>query len=204
MSIMLPSISCYYNHFNHEPFNFTFIKYEKFIVVNLNAKSVVLTIKQLTSNVRLFQIYKLSLLLTRETDKSYPSTVDRFIASDGRILEVFGTWTRRYWKQSSIEESYEFTNFANSPIGNPLEESEPTIASTNSKIRRFFRYIKYLYKMERLKEPNEIIGEYLKAETTEMFNYFNRYIEHECKVAMLSSIMHTYGSDVYRSVQKFV
>jgi hypothetical protein len=58
--------------------------------------------------------------------------------------------------------------------------------------------------MERLKEPNEIISEYLKAETTEMFNYFNRYIEHECKVQMLSSIFHNFGRDIYASVNRFI
>ena len=56
---MTPSISCFYFDCNHESYYFTFIKYEKFIIIYLNIKSVILTIKQLVSNIRLFQMLRI-------------------------------------------------------------------------------------------------------------------------------------------------
>lgn len=38
---MTPSISCFYYDYNSELYYFTFIKYEKFIIIYLNMKSVI-------------------------------------------------------------------------------------------------------------------------------------------------------------------
>ena len=204
MLTMFPSVSCFYNHFSHEPFNFTFIKYEKFIIVNMNEKSVVLTIRQLVSNVRLFQLYKLSLLLTKDVNNVETSKKEAYYASDGHCIYGYGTWSRLYWKQLYLREDYEFIAFINSPTTNPMERKAPLKKSNRNKIARFFRKFNNLYNDERLKEPNEIIREYFQSETSELFDYFQKYIKHEKKVEMLSVILHNYGHNVYSCVKKFI
>ena len=204
MLTMLPSISCFYNHFSHEPFNFTFIKYEKFIIVNMNMSSVVLSIKQLVSNIRLFQLYKLSLLLTRDVNHVETSKKEAYYSSDGHCVYGYGTWTRLYWKQLYLRDDYEFAAFVKSPITNPMEMKEPQEKSNRKKISRFFKKFNDLFKYKRIKEPNEIIREYFQSETSELFDYFQKYIKHEKKVEMLSVILHNYGHNVYRAVSSFL
>ena len=57
------TISCFYNHFNSISVNIIFIQFEKFVKVILNNRIVILTNKELISNIKLFQLFKLSLLL---------------------------------------------------------------------------------------------------------------------------------------------
>ena len=201
---MNPSISCFYYDFNPELYYFTFIKYEKFIFIYLNMKSVILTIKQLVSNIRLFQIYKLSLLLTKDADKIDTSNIYIYKSSDGTYQPVYGTWIRRYYKNFTRMNNYEYVPFLDLPMENPMEVGEPPKRSKDNKIQKFFKFFNELFINHKIQEPDEMINNYLKAETNELFDYFQRYIKHEKKIEMLAVIIHNYGRDVYDCVNQFV
>lgn len=76
-------ISCFYIHYNRHPINFTFIRFTNFIKVILNKRSIILTNERLASNIELFQIYKLSLLCTKDS-----STIEKkqeYIINDKNV-----------------------------------------------------------------------------------------------------------------------
>ena len=198
MLTMLPSISCFYVHYNRDPHNFTFIKFEKFVKVILNARAVVMTIEQLVENVQLFKIFKLSLLLTKDTSQ---------ISSSVNVINgttFYGVVTERYWKNLRLSQNDELILLEKSATRNPLKASEPKRASSRKKLNKFHRLFGRVLESGFIKEPEVIMDEFLQNEAAEIFDYFRRYIEHERKVEMLSVILHNYGRDVYGCVMRFV
>lgn len=91
----MTSISCLYIHYNRIPINFVFVKYENFIKIMLNDKSVVMTIKDMISYRELFQIYIMSLILTEDT-----LTIERS-RIEGKY--IYGVSTIKYLKNLLIE-----------------------------------------------------------------------------------------------------
>jgi hypothetical protein len=55
-----------------------------------------------------------------------------------------------------------------------------------------------------IKDPLIIYEEFFARESFEAFDYFDRYIQHECRINTLSAILHNYGRDVYGSVKRFM
>jgi len=198
MITMLPSISCFYVHYNCEPYNFTFIKFEKFVKVILNFRAVIMTIEQLVENVQLFKIFKLSLLLTKDTSQ-ISSSVDVF---DGNTY--YGVETERYWKHLRLTQYDELILLERSATRNPLNAREPKRTSSRKKLNKFLKLFQTVLESGKIKEPELIMDEFLYNEAAEIFDYFRRYIEHERKIEMMSVILHNYGRDVYGCVRKFL
>ena len=198
MLTMLPSISCYYMHYNYQPYNFTFIKFEKFVKVLLNARAVVMNFKQLAENTKLFKIYQLSLLLTKDTTQ-ISTLVDE---TTGDVM--YGVITEWYWKHLRISGFEEFTVLEKSRYKNPLKSCEPKRESSGKKINKFLKLFNSEDVVNKMKDPDVVVLEFFQKESAEIFDYFRRYIEHERKVEMLSVILHNYGRDVYGCVRKFV
>ena len=195
----MPSISCFYHSiFSRPPYILTFIQFEKFIKVFLNARSVILTNEELASNPLLFQIFILSLLLTEDTSK-INSFVDAF---DGK--RKYGITTMRHRKCIRYPEYHEFTELQKSITKNPLKTSEPKRQSGDKKVRKFFKFFNSFYENEMIKDIDVIYDEFFHVKMVDIFDYFDRYIEHECKISLLSSIMHTYGQDFYSDVMRFM
>ena len=62
------AISCYfYKNYNYESINCIFITYINYVKIILNEKSIILSKIQLKSNLKLFQMYMLSLFYTKDT-----------------------------------------------------------------------------------------------------------------------------------------
>ena len=194
---MTPSISCYYMHYNRQPYNFTFIKFEKFVKVILNARAVVMTFKQLVENARLFKIYQLSLLLTNDTTQ-ISTSVDDF----GDV--IYGVVSEWYWKRLRISGFEEFTVLEKSRYKNPLKSCEPKRESSRKKYNKFLKLFNSEDVVNKMKDPDDVVLEFFQKESGEIYDYFRRYIEHEKKIEMLSVILHNYGRDVYGCVRKFV
>lgn len=189
----MTTVSCfYYLLWRREQFNFTFIKFEKFVKIIFDRKAVILTNEELVSNPELFKIFLLSLLLTENTSK-----VDSIINND-KIS--FGITSFRYLYSSQPIFEMRFNEFEKSKNKNPLNAREPIRASSDKKIRKFFKSFNKFYDNEMIIEPNIIIEDYLDDQAAEVVNYFNKYIEHECTVLMVSSIIHTFGRNVNRVV----
>lgn len=194
----MPSISCfYYRLWTRKPFTFIFVKFEKFVKVMLDHKAVILTNEELASNPELFQMFVLSLLLTENTSK-----VDSVINDDNKIS--YGVLSYQYWNSSRSKFELCFNELEKSRTKNPLNAREPTRASSDKKVRKFFKSFREFYENEMIKDPSIIVEEYLDRHASDVINYFNRYIEHECRVQMLSSIFHNFGRDIYASVNRFI
>jgi hypothetical protein len=157
-----------------------------------------MTIQQLVENIQLFKIFKLSLLLTKDT--SQVSSLDNVIV--GKTF--YGVLTESYWKNLRLTKYDDLILFEKSPTRNPLNASEPKRASSRKKLNKFHRLFERVLNSGFIKEPEVIMNEFLENEATEIFDYFRRYIEHERKVEMLSVVLHNYGHDVYGCVRKFV
>lgn len=196
----MPTISCFYNHYNREPFNFTFIQFEKFVKVILNYRSIILTNKQLASNPLLFQVFKLSLLLTEDTSM-ISSNIDEYSKKT-----VYGVSTMKYWKHIHLTDYYSFIELEKFSSKNPLNGKEPKRASSIKKIKKFMKLFHGLYEADKIVKPNEIMNDYFVdvMDMINIFDYFERYIEYNRKIEMLSVILHNYGRDVYRSVKQFL
>lgn len=195
-------ISCFYNHYNRDPANFTFIQFEKYVTVILNSRSVIMTKEQLVLNSDLFQLFKLSLLCTEDISVVYLKEMDK-------DKYVYGVKTQIYWKRLYFTSGYECVEMikANwkSPK-NPLNREEPKRASSEKKIRKFLKlFNSYIISMKR---PNQYIREfYAHYKLDELQEYFRRHIEYNQsnpKIAGLSSIMHNYGRDVYNCVRDYL
>jgi hypothetical protein len=194
---MTPSISCYYLHYNRQPYNFTFIKFEKFVKVILNTRAVVMTFKQLVDNAKLFKIYQLSLLLTNDTEQIFTSICE----FTGAI--IYGVMTVWYWKYLRISGFEEFTVLEKHRYKNPLKSCEPKRESSRKKIKKFLKLFNSEDVVNKMKDPDVVVREFFQKESADIYEYFRRYIEHERKVEMLSVILHNYGRDVYSCVRKF-
>ena len=81
---------------------------------------------------------------------------------------------------------------------------EPKRQSGDKKIRKFFKLFNFFIKKEIVKDPLIIIDEFITREGYEAIQYIEKYIEYECRINILSNILHKYGRDVYDSVNKFM
>jgi len=169
------------------------VKYQNFFKIVLNDKSIILTYQQLVHYRELFQIYILSLLLTEDTTK---------ISFDvENYKKVYGVSTIKYWKHLHLTSLYNVILLEKSPHKNPLNATEPKRSTSLKKINKFMKkFDRYYY--EYIMDVDKIFLEYYEMESLQMFNYFQRYIQHEKKIEMLSVILHKYGKDVYNSVMK--
>lgn len=189
----MPSISCFSYRLFH---NFTFIKYENYVKVFYNFKTIILTNEELKSNKILFQIFILSLLLTEDTSRV--STVN-----DNNKIK-YGISTLLHWNKSHFMNYYGFVQLEKLTMRNPLNTMEPKRASGDKKKRKFFKLFKIFCQNDLGKTTFDILNEFITGEFKEVFDYFAKYIHTECKVNILSSIYHKYGNDIYRSVNRFV
>jgi hypothetical protein len=198
------AISCFYISYNNSPVKLIFIQFKQFMKIMLNNRIIILTYKQLIYNIKLFQLFKLSLLCTEDTSRIYINS-----------YAEFGVSTRQYLKRLEFTDEFKFVEFSNFKYQykfvsldklsyrDPFLAQEPKRSSSSKKIRKFEKlFDSYIFK--RIKQPNDLLNEYFDLELLELNNYFTKYINNEAKIQLLSSILHNYGRDVYSSVRKFL
>lgn len=220
----MTEISCFYNHFNKETLKYIFIKYDKFVKVIFNCRSIILTIEQLVTNTQLFQIYILSLLCTSNTsvsevcintgetieiewnndDKHFINRHD--IINDAMYTPIYGIYTQKCWKSRSIAIYYEFVKLYDTSFKkrrDPLYSLEPKRSSSSKKIRKFMKlFVKSID--DYIIDPLSLIYLFNKTEQGFLTDYFTRYIEQEKNVELRASMLHKYGHDVYKSISRFL
>jgi hypothetical protein len=198
------AISCFYISYNNSPVKLIFIQFKQFMKIMLNNRIIILTYKQLIYNIKLFQLFKLSILCTEDTSRIYINS-----------YAEFGVSTRQYLKRLEFTDEFKFVEFSNFKYQykfvsldklsyrDPFLAQEPKRSSSSKKIRKFEKlFDSYIFK--RIKQPNDLLNEYFDLELLELNNYFTKYINNEAKIQLLSSILHNYGRDVYSSVRKFL
>lgn len=208
------SISCFKGNYNRFPVNFTFIQFEKYVKVILDSKAVILSNKQFTSNIQLFQIFKLSLLCTKDSSTIETENRYSYIYNNNKIYDnyidvidnyVYGVLTRRNWQIMGITDDYIFVPLEKSPKKNPLNMKEPKRESSNKKIRKFLKSLNDISINDPLMEiPNNLIEDFYMNECKNIFEYFNTYISYGMRFNVLVSINHIYGTDVMTSINKFL
>jgi hypothetical protein len=191
----MPSISCFYHRlFYQDPNKIIFIKFENFVKIIFKNKCIILTNKDLTSNQRLFELFLLSLLVTKDTSK-----INSMVANDKII---YGVETMKY-ERSRFADYYKIIKISNIKK-NPLNAVEPKRASGNKKFRKFIKLFNEVYKTEIIKEPLIMMEEFYYIKHYTLFDYFRNYIDYENRIINLSMILHNYGRDIYISVRRFL
>jgi hypothetical protein len=190
---MIPEISCFYiTNYNDGHINIIFIKYDNYIRISLNYKSIILSIDQFINNYKLFQIYLISVILTENT-----SIIDLMIINKKRF---YGISTMRYWKNVYLTMSYK-TIFINK---NPLKSKEPTRMTSIKKINKFMKTFSNLYKDGYIINPVFVFYEYYKNETIDIYEFVDKRADYYKKIKILANILHTYGYDIYYSIKKYL
>lgn len=190
----MPSISCFYVHYNRDPINIIFVKYENFIKIFLNDKSIIMSIEHLVSIRELFKIYIISLVLTED--------ISNISIDIEHYRNIYGVSTIRYWKNIHLTSDYQIVYLEKSRHKNPLNAIEPKRSTSFKKINKFMKKFFKYYDEGFIVDIGNIFNEYYDMEITPIRDYIHRYIEHEKKIEMLSVILHNYGRDVYSAVKK--
>lgn len=184
----MTEISCFHNHYNREPVNFLFYKYEKFVRIVLNEKSIILSIDELVLFEDLFDYYLISLLLTEDVHK-----ISYYYEGN---TKHYGISTMRYWKNLYLTKSYENIKIEKPRLINSLE---PKRSTSSKKIRKFMKQFNS-YMNEKLSYPIDIINQYYMIQTRDIIEY----IEYEKNIEILLNIRHKFGYDIYSSIRKFL
>ncbi len=198
---MASSISCFNFHYFDNSFKFIFIEFDNYIKVIVNNKMIVLTKQELTLNTRLFQIYLISLLLTEDTKNISSFTLDKSY--------IYGVRSRWYVKTLDcfnmvLIDRDRFSMISKLSNRNPLNASSPKRSSGPKKIRKVMKLVDKFYKDYNIIDLSFILSIFYRNELQPSIDYLERYIAHEKKIEMLSSIFHKYGRDVYASVNRFL
>lgn len=166
---MTPSISCLYMSFNRDPANITFIKFDNFIKVIFNRRSIIMTIKQFVVNRELFQLYVISLLFTKDTSKIYKDIINDCV--------YYGVVTLSYCKNFHLANNYKMIYLEKSHHRNPLNSKEPKRASSSKKYNKFMKYFYNCSADEAyIIDPTHMFCDYYCSETTEAIEYFDNYM----------------------------
>jgi hypothetical protein len=185
-------ISCFYaddDEFN-EPINITFIKYEKFMKIAINEKKMIIKIENLKKSQFLFEYYILSLLCTKDLNKTYLFN-----------NEIYCVLTNKYWNNSIFSDKYNLIRIKSSSKKDPLLSQEPKRESSFKKQSKFFKLMYHYFYTMHIKDPFHLIKDYISSsiERTDM----TKIIEYEKKIEILSCIRGA-NRDVYSNVMKFM
>jgi hypothetical protein len=186
----MTEISCFNHHNLSDPVTFIFYKYEKYIRICLNNKTIILSLSQLAFYKDLFNYYLISLLVTEDTKKII---VYKYY-SENKTYQ--GIYTMRYWKDIRLLDTYQIIKIEKPKL---IKSQEPKRSTSSKKIRKFMRNFE-LYKNEVIKNPIDIFNEFYMNETQDIY----RNYEYEKKIEILLNIRHTFGYDIYSSIRKFL
>lgn len=198
-------ISCFYvHHYNRDPINFTFIKYDKFIKIILQMRKIIIEIKNLKNYKTLFQFYILSLLCTKNTSKI--SKISDYDSDDENELnknyvKYYGVSTLKYWKSLHFTYNYETILLEKNCLKNPLFSEEPKRETSFKKQKKLLKLFSNYYKKCHINEPLYYINDY----QNEIINDLNmkKIIQYEKKIYLLCCIR-GFNRDIYTNIKKFM
>ena len=210
------AISCYfYKNYNYESINCIFITYINYVKIILNEKSIILSKIQLKSNLKLFQMYMLSLFYTKDTS-SVEMVGEKLKINKNRC--IYNIYTKVIWKHIGLNSYYEpvtieeYYHNLNDPTykiaepkytRNPLNTQEPKRVSSDKKIKKF---IKHLNNITYLKYYTNNIEMMVKAdyyyELNEISDYIQSYIDYNIQIYILAMFYNTHGVDICNSIIK--
>lgn len=191
-------ISCFYIHYNREPVNFTFIKYEKYMRIYVNEKKMVIEIDKLKNYPDLLNLYILSLLCTDD-----PSQIENYYDVDFHEY-VYGIMTEKYWKCLYFTVYSDIIRLEINYFNNPFLSKEPTRETSLKKQKKIIKKVhNYIYVRKHIKEPLKIIDIYITELIKDINQEMKKIIDYEKKIYLLCCIK-SFNKDIYANVIKFI
>jgi hypothetical protein len=194
----MTTISCFYIHYNREPINFTFIRFQKYIKIVLNDKAIILELSRFAANKSLFQIYILSLLLTEDTN-----SISVYHTNTESNENIYGVSTMWYWKYLHLVNDYRFVELEKQATRNPLNMLEPKRETSEKKIRKFDRHASR-YFSKYIQSPIYVMSEYYTMETSDDAELCERYNSYSLKTTLLLCVNRRMGYDIYSQMRKIL
>lgn len=191
---MSPIVSCFYIYYTSNPIQFIFIRYENYMKIILNSKSIIISNNRLIENKILFQIYILSLLCTKDTSKLDKNYNERF------KKYIYSMLVKKYWKCVYYTYEYEYIEIL---LKDPFISKEPKRESSSKKLKKFMKIFNSYISILRI-DPINCIIDFYEMESIEFAEYFRRYINYNRKIYLLTNILHNYGRDIYMTIRSYL
>jgi hypothetical protein len=182
-------ISCFHIHFNREPINFTFIKYEKFMKIIFQGRMIVILINNLKNYDKLYQFYILSLLCTEDVSKI------KFVNYHYSIS------TLRYWKYLAYCDDYDNIRIDRDFMKNPFLSQEPKRETSIKKQKKLLKMFDTYYNNQTFRHPSYYINNFIIKKIAE--TNIEDVIQYEKEIYLLSCIRGV-NRDIYSTIKKFM
>lgn len=189
-------ISCFYIHYNREPINMTFIKYDKFIKIFLDSKRIIISFNTLVKNNILYRYYILSLLCTKDSSKI------EYFRNNGNLYR-YGINTEVLWKNMYFTGYYEIIELDYKSHKNPFNTQEPKRESSLKKQKKLLKQILNLYFHDCIDDPMILIDNYINQLIERERIKINKIHRYESTIYILCKIK-TLGNDIYENIMKFM
>ena len=188
-------ISCYYIHYNRNPINFTFVKYEKFMKIIFQQRVISIALENLQNDEVLYGFYILSLLCTEDTSKINYTWNER----NGK--RVYSVSTEKTWKNIDFYGRYDFITLEKNCFKNPLLSREPTKETSLKKQNKLLKLMYNTYENGYFINPYDLINIYqeILLERTNM----RQVIEYEKNISILCCIR-GFSRDIYANIMRFM
>lgn len=200
--LVMVEISCYYNHYNRDPLHFIFIKYEKFMKIVFQKRSIIIAIENFKDYQLLFDIYILSLLCTEDTSK-IDSTYNEVY---GRV--VYGVSTEKRWKDIEFYGKFGIIPLDKNYFKNPFLSLEPKRESSIKKQNKLLKMLNgydnrdyFDSRLTLIKLYQEILID--RTGIQKYIDYENKIIQYEKKIYLLCCVR-SFSKDIYMNVMKFM
>lgn len=131
-------VTSFYTNFNNIIHNFIFIKYENYMKVIYNRKSVIISLDKFIKYKTLFQIYFISLICTKNSN----NLVSDYYWNDNRI--IYGSLSRHYnFTNNRFNDNFSFNYITKYSHKNPLNSNEPKRETSMKKQNKLLKTIYY-------------------------------------------------------------
>jgi len=185
-------ISCFYIDYNHAPVNITFIRYDKFIKIFSQRKSIVVALEYLSNDQMLFQFYILSLLCTENT-----SRISRRTAIDGN--NIYGVSTEKIGDHFAFTGRYDFIALENKSFKNPFLSQEP---KQETSIKKQLKFLRMMHdKFDSYLNVQSAIQVYQNMLISNL--NIDEIVEYEKRINLLCSIR-GFNRDIYLTIRNFL
>lgn len=188
-------ISCYYVHYNRNPINFTFVKYEKFMKIIFQQRVICIALENLQNDEVLYGVYILSLLCTEDTSKI------NYTWNERNRKRVYSISTEKTWKNRSFYGKYDFITLEKNCFKNPLLSQEPTKETSLKKQNKLLKLMYNHYENGYFSNPYDLINIYqeILLKRTNM----QQVIEYEKNIYILCCIR-GFSRDIYANIMRFM
>ena len=189
-------VSCFYVHYNRDPVNFTFIKYDNFMKIILQKRKIIIKIENLKNYEMLYHFYILSLLCTEDTSNIYKIN-DIFNEKNF----IYAISTQKFWKNLHLTYYYTPIILEKNQFKNPLLSKEPKKETGIKKQNKLLKMMSNYYYNGHIFNPLYYIDIFLKfmIDTVDM----EQIIQHE-KMIYILCCLRGFNKDIYTNIMKFI